>query len=126
MREAGEKNSQGIERPARERNHARPFSIQPKATEKRGNAQHKNADRERQRYFRNTPAELLRERDTKNAPGINRTQRDLEKHSRDCDYPAIIRTHRLIILALLTASLLVSYRGSLCRCTNAPWMISGR
>src|SRR5205807_10120597 len=58
MREAGEKNSQSIERPARQCNDARPFSIQPQATKERGNAQDKNADRERQHNLRNPPPEL--------------------------------------------------------------------
>ena len=73
MREAGEKNSQAIERPAGQGNDARPPAIQPQATKERGDAQDKNADRERQRYFRNAPAELLRERYTENAPGIDCT-----------------------------------------------------
>jgi hypothetical protein len=48
-------------------------------------------------YFRDAPAELLRERDTENAPGIDRTQRDLEKHSRDCNRPSVISSHKFLL-----------------------------
>src|ERR1700682_3250503 len=100
MREAGERNSEPIERAAGQCNDARPRAVQPQATEERSKPQDKNADRKRQRYFRDAPAELLRERRAENAPGIDRTERDLEEHARDCDYPAIIRAHDLIIMGL--------------------------
>ena len=51
MREAGEKNSQPIERATSQCNDARSFAVQPQSTKERGKAQHENADRKGQRYF---------------------------------------------------------------------------
>jgi hypothetical protein len=62
---------------------------------------------------------LLCQWHSENAPSVNSTERNLEKHSRDRDYPTIIRAHSLIILELSTAPLLVSHRESLCRYANA-------
>src|ERR1700736_5552063 len=100
MREAGEKNSDSIKRATGQCHDARSFAVQPQSAEERGKSQHKNADRKRQRYFRNAPTELLREWRSENAPCINGAKRDLKEHSRDCDYPAIIRAHDLIIAGL--------------------------
>ena len=45
MSEAGEKNSQPIERTTGQRDHARSFAVQPQAAEKCSKAQDKDADR---------------------------------------------------------------------------------
>src|SRR5438874_3619440 len=97
MGEVGEKNSQSIERAAAQRNDARPFSIQPEAPEERGKSQDENTDRKRQGYLRNAPSKLFRQRDAENAPGIDGAERDLEKHSRDGDYPPIVCSHKLLL-----------------------------
>ena len=75
MGEAGEKNSQPIERAAAQRNDARPFSIQPEAPEERGKSQDENTDRKRQGYLRNAPSKLFRQRDAENAPAMAITHR---------------------------------------------------
>src|ERR1700732_1993872 len=98
MREAGEKNSQAIEYAAGQCHDSRSFAVQPQTTEERSNAQDKNADRKRQRYFRNAPTELLRKRNTENAPGIDGTQRNLEEDTCDCDYPSIISSHKFLLM----------------------------
>src|SRR6266404_5646032 len=97
MREAGEEDSQTVESAAGQCDDARSFAIQPQATEECSKSKNKNADRKGQRDFGNAPAELFREWNTENAPGVDRAQRNLQKHSGDCDYPAIARSHGSII-----------------------------
>src|SRR6267143_4757818 len=99
MREAGEKDSQTVKRATSQCDDARSPAIQPQAAEERSKSKNKNADRKGQRDFGNAPAELFREWDTENAPGVYRAQRDLQKHSRDCDDPAIARSHGSTIAA---------------------------
>src|SRR6266850_3872735 len=99
MREAGEKDSQTVESAAGQCDDARSFAIQPQAAEERSEAKNKNADRKGQRYFGDAPTELFREWNAENAPGVDRAQRDLQKHSRDCDDPAIARSHGSTIAA---------------------------
>src|SRR5205085_618691 len=51
-------------------------------------------DRKRQRNFRNRPAELLGERDAKDAPGVDRAKGNLQEHPGYGDAPAIHRLHK--------------------------------
>src|ERR1700731_1553308 len=120
MGETGEKNSEPVERTASQCNDARPFAVRPETAEERGKSQNENADRKREGYLRNAPSELLRERRAENAPRIDRTERDLEEHSRDRDYPAIIGSHRLIITALSQHHSWELHRRLPCRCAGAP------
>src|ERR1700682_5598414 len=93
---AGEKKSKPLERAAGHRDNPRPGTIQPQASEECGKSEDENADRKSQRYLRNAPSELLCQGRAKDAPRINRTECDLEEHSRDRDYPSITRSHGLI------------------------------
>src|SRR5258708_23122616 len=99
MGEAGEKDSQTVEGAAGQRDDARSFAIQPQAAEERSKPKNKNADRKGQRDFGDAPTELFREWKAENAPGVDRAHRDLQKHSRDCDDPAIARSHGSTIAA---------------------------
>ena len=121
MREAGEKNSQPIERATSQCNNAPSFTVQPQSTKERSTTQHENADRKGQCFFLDAPSELLCQWHSENAPGVNSAERDLDEDSRDRDYLTIIRAHRLIILELSTASLFVSHRDSLCRYARHNW-----
>src|SRR4029077_9176451 len=73
MREAGEKNSQPIKRATSQCNDAGSLAVQPQPAKERSTAQHENTNRKRERYFRDTPPELLCERDSENAPSIDGT-----------------------------------------------------
>src|SRR5580700_8355713 len=115
MREAGEKNSQPVESAPSQGNDAGSFAVQPKAAEERGKSQDKNADREGQCDFGNTPPKLLRQRDTENAPSVDRAERDLQKHACNCDYPTIIRSHGSITTELSKCHSLETRRRSPCR-----------
>src|SRR6267154_1385887 len=115
MGEAGEKNSESVKRASGQCNNAWPCAIQPQTAEERGKSKNENADREGQGYFRNAPAELFRKRDTEDAPGIDRAERDLQTHSCDCNYPTIIRLHDLITAALPKCHSWGSRRRSPCR-----------
>src|SRR6266403_3371347 len=100
MREAGEEDSQTVEGAAGQCDDARSFAIQPQAAEERSKSKNKDADRKGQRDFGNAPAKLFREWNTENAPGVYCAQRNLQKHSRDCDDPAIARSHGSTIAEL--------------------------
>src|ERR1700719_2777622 len=99
MREAGEKDSQTVKRATSQCDDARSFAIQPQAAEERGKPKNKNADGKGQRDFGNAPAKLFREWNAENAPGVDRAQRDLQKHSGDCNQPTIARSHGLVTAA---------------------------
>src|SRR5438552_7687434 len=120
MREAGEKDSQAVKRATSQCDDARSLAIQPQAAEERSKPKNKNADRKGQRYFGDAPAELLREWDTENAPGIDRAESDLQKHSSDCDDPATARSHALITMELPKCRPWESRRRLPCRFSDAP------
>src|SRR5882672_1193433 len=92
--EAREKYSQSIEYSSGDRDHARPFTIQPEAAKESRDAQHKNAYSKGQRYFGNAPAELPDERSTEYAPCIHCAQRNLHQYPSRSNDPSIKGWHK--------------------------------
>jgi hypothetical protein len=66
-----------------------PVVLHPQAACERGETQDENREFESECRFRDRPTIRLRERDTKNTPGVYRTQRNLHKHACGGDQPSI-------------------------------------
>src|SRR6266404_1766650 len=86
---ARKENAKSVKKRAGQRDDARPFPRHPQSAKERGKSQNENADGKRQRYFRDAPAELLRQRHTENTPRVDRAERDLEEHAGNRNRPAI-------------------------------------
>jgi hypothetical protein len=87
--ETRQKNAGSIEKSTSERNDSWSLAIEPEAAEKRRHTQHKNADRKGQRNLGNAPSKLPREREPKNAPGVNGAQSDLQKDASNGNTPTV-------------------------------------
>src|SRR5579864_2128668 len=88
-RETGQENAGAIENSRDDRDPPWPRLPHPQATHERRETKHQNRNGERERDFFDGPAECLRQRNTKYAPGIHRTEGDLHDHACGGDSPAI-------------------------------------
>src|SRR5260370_903091 len=78
IRQAGEKNTETIQRPTGHCYDTRADTLQPQAAEERREAKHHNGNREGERDLRNGPIKPFGQRYPKDAPGIHRTKGHLQ------------------------------------------------
>ena len=106
--EARQKNARTVENCGGERHRTRPDSVHPQTTDKRGETEHEDADREGESDLRNRPSKLIVQRNTKNAPGVDRSEHDLEKHTSNSNDPTVGSFHQGL-------SFFVDYSGIFCK-----------
>jgi hypothetical protein len=75
--EAGQKNAAPVKDATGESDYTRPAAVQPKSTEECSYPYNENGDGEGESDLSDAPSKLPRQWHTKNAPGVNRAQRNL-------------------------------------------------